>query len=59
MHSLVCDITNIEQTWLSNLVFSSLIDYTECEEREKFEAEQQNKKLLQNFAAKYYGVGKV
>jgi len=59
MHLLVCDVTNIEQTWFPNLVFSSLIKYTEREEREKFEADQQNKKLLQNFAAKCYGVGKV
>jgi hypothetical protein len=56
MHSLVCDVTNTEQTRFPNLVFSSLIKYTEREERENFEAEQRNKKLLQHFAAKCYGI---
>jgi hypothetical protein len=58
IHSPVGDVTNIEQTWLPNLVFSLHIKYTEREEREKFEAGQRNKNLLQNFAAKCYGVGK-
>ena len=51
MHSIVFDVTN--------LAFSSYIKYTEREEREKFEAGERNKKLLQNFAAKCYGLGKV
>ena len=59
MNSLVCDVTNIRHTWLPNLAFSSHVKNTERREREKFEAGQRNKKLLQNFAAKCYGMGKV